>query len=77
MCVKRTRPTQRGRPCLHWVRVRGSFSRVAGPGPVSFRFTGRIGGRRLRPGHYQLAAVPRDALGVRGAVKRARFRIKR
>jgi hypothetical protein len=76
-CVKQTRRTRRGRRCTRWVRVRGSFSRVAGPGPVSFRFGGRIGGRRLRPGHYRLAAVPRDALGSKGPAKRARFRVKR
>jgi hypothetical protein len=76
-CMKQTRRTRRGRRCTRWVRVRGSFSRVAGPGPVSFRFAGRIGGRRLRLGQYRLAAVPRDALGAMGAAKRARFRVKR
>jgi hypothetical protein len=60
-----------------WVRVRGRFSRVAGPGAARFHFAGRVGSRTLRPGNYRLVAVPRDALGVAGAVKRAAFRVER
>jgi len=75
-CVKQTLRTRHGKRCVRWVRVRGSFSRHGEAGSDSFRFTGRIGGRRLRPGKYRLAAVPRDLLGTSGTVKRARFRIK-
>ena len=76
-CVGPSRETQRGTACVRWVRMRGSFKRSAGPGAVSFRFAGRIGGRRLPPGRYRLLAAPRDALGTGGAVKRAAFRIER
>jgi len=75
-CVKRTRRRQNGKRCVRWVRVKGSFSRSAGPGPSSFRFRGRMAGRRLSPGRYRLVALPRDALGTPGSVKRARFSIK-
>jgi hypothetical protein len=75
-CVRPTRGTQHRVACVRWVRVRGSFTRSAGPGAVSFRFAGRIGGRRLPPGRYRLLASPRDALGSAGADKRAAFRVE-
>jgi len=59
-----------------WRSVRGSFRRSAGSGAESFRFTGRIAGRRLAPGRYRLLAAPRDALGTGGAVKRVAFRVE-
>lgn len=75
-CVRPSRETRHRAACVRWVRVRGSFRRSAGPGPASFRFAGRIGGRRLFPGRYRLLAAPRDALGTGGAVKRAAFRVE-
>lgn len=75
-CVKQSRKTRAGAACVRWVSVRGSFKRSAGAGPASFRFAGRIGGRRLAPGRYRLIAAPRDALGTGGAVKRAGFRVE-
>ena len=41
-----------------------------------FMFSGRVGGRRLRPGRYRLVATPRVNALVGKAV-RARFRIAR
>jgi hypothetical protein len=76
-CVRPSRETHNRTACVLWVPVRGGFTRSAGPGAVSFRFAGRIGGRRLPPGRYRLLAAPRDALGTGGAVKRAAFRIER
>lgn len=69
--------TQHRTTCMRWVPVRGSFKRSAGPGAVSFRFAGRIGGTRLPPGRYRLLAAPRDALGTAGAVKRVAFMVER
>jgi hypothetical protein len=76
-CVRPTRETQHRTACVRWVPVPGSIKRSAGPGAVSFRFAGRIGGRRLPPGRYRLLAAPRDALGTGGAVKRTAFRVER
>jgi hypothetical protein len=75
-CVRPRRGTQHRAACVRWVYVRGSFTRSAGPGAVSFRFAGRIGGRRLPPGRYRLLAAPRDALGSAGADKRTAFRVE-
>jgi hypothetical protein len=76
-CVRPSRETQHRAACVRWVSLRGSFKRSAGPGAVSFRFAGRLGGRRLPSGRYRLLAAPRDALGTAGAVKRAPFMIER
>ena len=75
-CVRPSGETQHGRACVRWAHVRGSFTRSAGPGAVSFRFSGRIGGRRLAPGRYRLLAAPRDVLGTGGVVRRAAFRVE-
>ena len=55
--------------------MRGSFVRSGHAGSNSFKFTGRMGGRKLAPGRYQLVAVAKDAAGNRSAQKRSGFRI--
>jgi hypothetical protein len=74
-CVTPTRANRRARRCTRLVAVRGRFARNAKAGRNRFRFTGRIGGRKLAPGSYQLQATPR-ANAHNGVSKRARFRIK-
>jgi CSLREA domain-containing protein len=76
-CVAR-RPAGVTRPrrCVLFRRVRGSFKHVTIAGQNSFRFTGRIRGRKLRPGAYRLNAVARNSFGA-SSVRRAAFRIKR
>jgi hypothetical protein len=66
-CVK-PRRGRRGRRCTRWVAVRGSFDQQALLGDNSFRFRGRISGRRLGAGRYRLLAV---ADGYGGRSKRA------
>jgi hypothetical protein len=73
-CVKPTRQNRSARKCTRRVRVRGSFTRTGSAGPNRFRFMGRIGGRKLKPGDYRLLATP-TANGVRGRATSARFHI--
>jgi DNA-binding beta-propeller fold protein YncE len=54
-------------------RVRGAFTHQGSRGTNSFHFSGRVRGRRLRPGRYRLVATTRGA----PAPKRTRFRIVR
>jgi hypothetical protein len=76
-CVKPSR-RNRSRPrCTRYVRLRGSFSHRGQAGRNSFKFTGRLAGRKLRPGSYRLVAVARDAAGNASAAKRVSFRIVR
>jgi hypothetical protein len=52
-----------GRPCTRLVRI-GSFTHTDTAGANSFHFSGRVNGRKLAPGGYQLQAVARDAAGL-------------
>jgi len=65
------RPRNRGaRGCVRWLKVRGQIERAAIEGPNSFRFTGRLAGRKLAPGSYRAVSVATDSAGNRSAVTR-------
>ncbi|MET0510584.1 MAG: choice-of-anchor Q domain-containing protein [Thermoleophilaceae bacterium] len=67
----------RGRRRTSYRPMRGSFEDAGEAGGNSLRFSGRVGGRRLRLGLYRLIALPVDAAGNTGNAALARFRIKR
>jgi hypothetical protein len=56
------------------VTLRGSFTRSGRTGSNKFRFTGRLAGRKLKPGKYTLVATPR-AGGRTGRSVSKSFRI--
>jgi hypothetical protein len=58
-----------------YVRTRLGFSRRALAGLNSFRLSGRLRGRRLRPGRYRLVLVAVDAAGNASSPARARFSV--
>lgn len=58
-----------------FIKLNGSFAHHNVVGTNHFRFTGRIGGSTLPPGHYRLTATPRSASGHVGQTKQAPFRI--
>lgn len=62
--------------CTRSVALPGSFVRPAARGARSFRFTGRLGGRTLKPGDYVLVAAA-TAGGRTGDAVRRSFRITR
>jgi uncharacterized delta-60 repeat protein len=75
-CVKPTKSNRKAKRCTRYVRVRGSFKHADKAGRNSFRFTGRLGRKALKPGRYRLSAKP--AIGRRsGKVATAAFRIVR
>jgi glucose/arabinose dehydrogenase len=74
-CVAPKKAKRKARGCRRYVRMKGGFSRHSKAGPNSFRFTGRLRGRKLRPGRYRLVLVSRDAAGNKSAAKRAKFRV--
>jgi hypothetical protein len=63
------------RRCIRYTTLRGSSTRGAKAGAVTVTFSGRVGGRRLRPGRYRLALQATDAAGNRSKVARRSFRI--
>jgi streptogramin lyase len=73
-CVKPTKANRRARRCTRLVAIRGFFTRPGSTGANKFRFTGRMAGRRLKPGKYQLVATP-SAGGKAGRAASAAFRI--
>jgi hypothetical protein len=75
-CVKPGRHTRRGKQCTRYVLVRGRFTHTDTAGLDRFRFTGRIGGRTLKPGRYRLDATPQAGKLI-GQVTRTAFGIIR
>ncbi len=65
----------RNRRCTRSIRVRGSFRHRSRSGRNRLNFTGRVGGKTLSPGVYQLLAEPRDRRRNAGAVVDGSFRI--
>lgn len=60
-CVKPAPKLRHAKKCKRFVDVRGSFARSrSAAGGDSFHFSGRIGGRTLRPDAYRLVATATD-----------------
>jgi len=57
----------------HWRRMKGRFTNSGHAGPNSFRWNGKLRGRRLRPGRYRLAARALDTSRERSRTVRTRF----
>jgi hypothetical protein len=69
-CKKPTRKNRGRKRCN--LKLKGSFLDSGSAGANSLTFTGRLRGRKLRPGRYNLVAQPSG-----GKTSRAKFRIVR
>jgi hypothetical protein len=58
-CAAPTHRNRKARKCTRQVTLPGSFTLAGKAGSNGFRFTGRIGHKRLHPGRYKLAATPK------------------
>jgi Domain of unknown function (DUF4394) len=75
-CLAATR-ARRSRPkCTRYVAV-GSISASRGAGRGTLKFSGRIGGRALKPGSYRASLTATDAAGQRSAVRTVQLRVVR
>jgi hypothetical protein len=75
-CVKPTARNGKARRCKRYEAVGGfRYTSDVPLGVVSFRFTGRVAGHKLKPGPYRLLGVPRSASGATGSAAFAAFRI--
>jgi hypothetical protein len=74
-CRKPTRRNRRGRRCVRYRRLAAGFEQNGVLGTNSLRFSGRLGGKRLKAGRYRLVAV---ASGFAGDSRRATrtFRVR-
>ena len=68
------RPRQR-KALQGYKKVRGSFSAGGFAGQNAFKFTGRVGGKKLGRGKYRLAGTPSKRTQT-GAQARVNFKIK-
>jgi hypothetical protein len=75
-CDPPSKKNRKKRRCTRLLTLRGSFTRNAVAGKNKFRFTGRLNGRKLKPGSYRLAATP-TAGGRPGRSASVAFRITR
>ncbi len=75
-CVAPRPSNRRARACARTRRL-GAFRVQGTAGLNRLRFSGRINGRRLAPGAYQLVVVASDAAGKASSPKTLRFRILR
>jgi hypothetical protein len=68
-CRKQTPANRKRKRCTRFKALKGAFTHQGAAGQNSFRFSGRVRGRTLRPGKYRLVGRAGDSL------KRAPFRI--
>jgi hypothetical protein len=68
-CVKKTRANRGKKKCTLYKAVKGSFTHSGAAGQNTFRFSGRVGSRSLKPGRYVLLG------SAGGSIKRTPFRI--
>ena len=73
-CRRRTRSNRNRRRCTRYVRA-GRFAKRSAASANRHPFSGRIGGRSLRPGKYRATLVATDAAGNRSASRRLNFKV--
>lgn len=74
-CVRPERSNRGARKCTRYVTLRGSFTFQGHPGANTFRFTGRLQGRKLAPGRYRLRAEATDPAANKSPLKAIAFQI--
>ncbi len=75
-CRPQTSSNRKAKPCSLFVTVQGSFNWSGKTGANTFRFTGRINGRRLARGSYRLVASARDLSGNLATPVRIPFKVR-
>jgi hypothetical protein len=72
-CVAPHLGNRNARSCVRWLKVRGQIERAGVAGSNSFRFTGRLAGRKLTSGSYRVVSAATDTAGNRSVVARRAF----
>jgi hypothetical protein len=76
-CVAPTRANGTKPSCTRYRKLRGSFRHNGKAGLNRLLFSGRLAGRKLRPGRYRLVSTAQDAAGNKSRPVRRLFRIIR
>jgi PKD domain len=74
-CVAPTKRLSKAKSCTRVVAARGSFGHSGKAGQNSLKFTGRMGGKALPAGTYNLIGTPATVGASRGKAVRAKFTI--
>jgi hypothetical protein len=65
-CVKPTKANRTKRKCARFTQVKGSFTHSGQTGENSFKFSGRLNGKALKPGGYRLLGKTGSASKITG-----------
>jgi hypothetical protein len=76
-CRKPSRKLRKRKKCIRWKKVRTLRSNNRPKGRNTFRFTGRVRRKALKPGRYRVVIVATDSSKMKSKVKTAKFRIVR
>jgi hypothetical protein len=76
-CKKPTHSNRKRKRCTRYLAVKGSFAHAGNAGANSFKFSGRIANKKLKPAKYRLVAKAADAAGNKSSAKRAAFKVVR
>lgn len=74
-CVAPRPSNRNARSCARWREVRGQIERTGLAGANSFRFAGRLAGRKLARGSYRVVSVATDSADNRSAVAHRAFSV--
>lgn len=73
-CVKPTKKNAKHKKCVRIVSVDGAITKAEPAGADTFVFDGKVGGKRLAPGSYDLVATP-SAAGGSGPQRTVKFKL--
>ncbi len=76
-CLRATRSNRRAKKCTRYKLIRGSFIHQGHVNSNRVTFSGRLRGRKLKPGRYRLRGVATDLASNRSRLKRIRFQVAR
>jgi hypothetical protein len=74
-CKAGTHANRKKKPCTLWKNVKGSFIVAGKAGKNTFKFRGRVGGKKLRTGSYRLNGTATDPAKNASVPKRKGFTI--
>jgi hypothetical protein len=74
-CARPKRSNRRAKRCTRYRTLRGGFTHRGRAGRNSFKFSGRLRARKLRPGHHRLRAVATDPAANESSARHSRFQI--
>jgi hypothetical protein len=75
-CKKQTRKNRKKRRCTYYASV-GKLTHAGKPGQNTVPFSGKPGGKALKPGSYRLSAVAEATNGAKSATVTKTFKVTR